>query len=302
MAGVQMVAARIQTEPPYWVWNAAQRQLYVSVYHLGPLQARATLRAISRARCRYLWGYPSALDALARAALEEPASRPSLAVVISNAEPLLAQQRLRIERAFGCAVRDTYGLVELVAGGGECEAGRLHLFPEFGWVETLDERGGPVLGAPGEIVATSLLDQDMPLVRYRTGDRGVGGRSSSTCSCGRGLEVLAALEGRQDDVVYSIDGRPVARLDPVFKDQLAVREAQVIQEADGEVCVRLVAADGFGQADERMIARELQDRLGALPVRFELVDRIARGPNGKFRGVISRRRPTQTVAQAATGH
>lgn len=284
MAGGRLVAARGRLRPPYWVWNAAASQLYLSSYHLAPEQARASLAEIERRGCRYLWGYPSSLDALARGALAGGPA-PRLAVAVANAEPLTAAQRERIERAFGCPARETYGQVELVAAAGECEAGSLHLFPEMGWTEVVE----------GELVATSLLDRDLPLIRYRTGDIGAFGRPS--CGCGRALPVLAAVEGRTDDLLVSADGRPVGRLDPVFKAELPVREAQLVQSASGDLLVRLVPQPGYGPATARRLAAALRARLGDLPLRFEALETIPRGANGKFRAVI---RETALPPEAAT--
>jgi len=288
MVGGQLVARQGAVEPPFWVWNRPMRQLYVSSYHLAPGQAALSLAAIASRHCCYLWGYPSSLAALANTALAEGVELP-LAVTIANAEPLLPAQRLSIETAFRAPCRETYGMVELAAGGGECEAGRLHLFPELGHVE---------LPGGGEIVATSLLDADMPLIRYRTGDRG-GPLEPEPCPCGRTLPVIRGIEGRSDDLLYTRDGRPVGRLDPVFKDDLPIRESQIVQEADGRVRVLVVPAPGFDRRAELAIVRALQDRLGDLEISVEIVNAIPRGPNGKFRASISRFRPQPEGEEAA---
>src|SRR5437773_4765625 len=60
-------------------------------------------------------------------------------VVVTSAEPLAANQRAVIAAAFGAPVRETYGMTENVAAASECEAGRLHQWPEVGLTETQDE-------------------------------------------------------------------------------------------------------------------------------------------------------------------
>ena len=53
----------------------------------------------------------------------------------------------------------------------ECDRGRLHVVPEVGLIEILREDGSPCdPGEVGEIVATGLVNEGMPLLRYRTGD------------------------------------------------------------------------------------------------------------------------------------
>ena len=293
MAGGQLVAPRDAVAPPYWVWNAPLRQLYVSSYHLAREQAEQTLDEIARRECRYLWGYPSSLAALAQAALEG-GSRLPLDTVVANAEALSEQQRRLIESAFAAPCRETYGMVELAAGGGECEAGRLHLFPELGHVELLRD-GAPAL--EGEIVATSLLDADMPLIRYRTRDWG-GPIEAGGCECGRTLPLIGAIQGRCDDLLWSVDGRPVGRLDPVFKDELPVRQTQIGQDEAGRVRVLVVPASGFDQRAARRIVQALRDRLGDWEMEVETVTSIPRGPNGKMQATISRYRPVTAPQEA----
>lgn len=287
MAGCQLVADPTSVEPPFWVWNAAMRQLYVSSYHLAPEQTALSLAAIKKYRCRLAWGHPSSLALLAQGRGDGEGA-PRLSCVVTNSEPLLANQRSLIEGSFGCRAYETYGLVELVAAAGECQRGSLHWFPEFGYVEALGQDGEPSLNESGEIVATSLLDADMPLIRYRTGDAVALGQTSEPCGCGRGLPRLSSIEGRRDDIVYAADGRPVTRLDPVLKGDLPIREAQIVQERLGELLVIVAPSAQWRDSHEARIAEALRDRLGDLDIRFETVSAIPRGPNGKFRGVVSR--------------
>ena len=287
--GGQLVAPFAQARPPFWVWNAGLNQLYMSSYHLAPQHAPAYLEAMARYRVRYVWGYASSLYALARAVLERGLAVPALGVAISNAEPLYDHQRHAIQRALACPVHTTYGMGEQVCAASECREGGLHLWPEAGLVEVLGDEGGQPLAAGklGRLVATGLLNADMPLVRYELGDHGALAPAGASCPCGRTLPLLAAIEGRSDDLIVTPDGRRVGRLDPVFKADLPIREAQIIQERLDRVRVRLVPAHGYTQEDARTVARRLRQRLGDMEVVVEEVDAIPRSANGKFRAVVS---------------
>jgi phenylacetate-CoA ligase len=194
-------------------------------------------------------------------------------------------QRETIAQAFQCPVRETYGMAEIVAAASECEQGRLHLWDEVGIVETWDGDAA-TRGTPGDLICTGLLNADMPLIRYRTGDRGALSAHDNKCECGRTLSMLACVDGRSDDVLYTVDGRRIGRLDPVFKTHLPVIEAQIIQESLREIRVRYVPANDFtSDAGESMVAR-LRARMGPVEVRLDSVNQIPREPNGKFRAVI----------------
>ena len=284
ICGGQLVTPISQQEPPFWVWNAALNQLYVSSYHLSPKLIPACLAALRRYRVTYLLGYSSSLEAIAREAIALGEELP-LKVAITNAEPLREHQRDAIGRAFRCPVRETYGMAELVATATECEAGRLHLWPEVGWLEVRNENGPVTPGQAGELVCTGLLNADMPLIRYRVGDRAAEYTGDVGCACGRQLPALAYVEGRSDDVLYTRDGRRVFWLNPVLYG-LPVREAQIVQESLGRLRVRYVPAPGFAGSDARSLVGRVQARMGQVEVVLEEVAQVPRTRNGKFRALI----------------
>ena len=294
--GGQLVTSVAQRKPPFWVWNAALNQLYMSSYHLAPDLVPNYLDAIRKHRVKYIFGYCSSLYAIAAEVIRQRVTDLRMEVAITNAEPLLPHQRQTIAKAFQCPVRETYGLSEIVTSGGECGHGVLHLWPELGYVEILQGNQPLGNGSIGELVCTSLLNKDMPLIRYRVGDRASLETTALPCKCGRNLPVLAGLDGRIDDVLYTSDGRRVGRLDPVFKTQLPLSEAQIIQETLKSVRVRYVSSPGFTQETARLIKKRLQDRMGAVEVILDSVTEIPRGPNGKFQSVICRIPPEDRKA------
>jgi phenylacetate-CoA ligase len=286
--GGQLITPVKQRRPPFWVWNGALNQLYLSSYHLAPDLIPDYLDALKRHRVRYLWGYTSSLYALAEEMLRLGRRDLKMVVAITNAEPVFDYQRQAIGEAFQCPVRETYGMAEFVAAASECENGRLHLWPEAGWVEVVKESECVPDGVAGDLVCTGLLNADMPLIRYRVGDRGAFPETETACPCGRSLPSLAAVHGRSDDVLQTIDGRRIGRLDPVFKANLPVREAQIIQEALDRIRVRYVPAPEFTPEAGRSIVERLQNRLGPVEVVLEPVAEVPREANGKFRAVVSR--------------
>lgn len=303
--GGRLVTPVRQQHPPFWVWNAGMRQLYLSSYHLAPQHVPAYLDALKRYKITYLYGYSSSLYALAQAVIEQKLAAPSMRVAFSNAEPLFAHQRATISAAFGCPTRETYGMSELVCGAGECTQEKMHLWPEAGIVEVLDDDNDqPVArGTTGQLVCTGLINRDMPLIRYRVGDRGTLALDNDSCTCGRALPILHSIEGRMDDVILTADGRRVGRLDPVFKQDLLVREVQIIQENLNLIRVRFVPASGYSQRDEASIAQRLRDRVGPMDLIFEAVEEIPRSANGKFRAVISHVKAQKgSVTEHAASH
>jgi phenylacetate-CoA ligase len=293
MIGGQLVVSVEQEKPPFWVWNASLHQLYLSAYHLSPRNAAGYLEALWRYRVRYIVGYPSAVHALAREVLSQKLRAPQLDFVLANAEPVLPHQRREIEEAFGCPVRETYGMAEIVADASECREGRMHLWPEVGHIEVLNGGGAVGFGEMGDLVCTGLLNLDMPLIRYRVGDRGALAARNSTCGCGRTLPLLSAIDGRIDDVLYTPDGRVVGRLDPVFKSRLPIKEAQIVQDKLDLIRIRYVRDAHFSAGDAQSLTDRVRERMGRVRVVLEEVEAIPRTSNGKFRAVVCNLSPEE---------
>lgn len=283
--GGQLVTPVNQRKPPFWVWNAPMKQLYMSSYHLSPAFIPYYLEALKYYSVKYIFGYSSSLYAIAQEILRLGRSDLRLHVAITNAEPVFDYQRQIIEQAFNCPVRETYGNSEIVASASECDARQLHLWPELGWVEVLgtpDRLDGDIVG---DLVCTSLLNTDMPLIRYRIGDRASIPNSWEPCSCGRTLPLLRSVDGRLDDVLHTPDGRVIGRLDPIFKTQMPIREAQIIQETLNRVRVRYVPTAAFDNISAELITKRLRERMGSVEVVLEPLTDIPREKNGKFRSV-----------------
>ena len=126
-----------------------------------------------------------------------------LRIAISGAGVLKLQERARIERLLGVAVRNFYGMSEVGGIAGECEANQgLHVWNDEFFLEVIDPETGEVLGEGerGELVITSLKRRATPIIRYRTGDL-VSVLSTEPCECGRThLRISGEIE-RLDDLV-----------------------------------------------------------------------------------------------------
>jgi len=285
MLGGQLVVPVEQARPPFWVWNAALRQLYLSSYHLARELIPYYLDALARYRIVYLYGYASSMTALALEALRLGRRDLRLRVAITNSEPLLKHQRAAIADAFGCPVRETYGMAETVAAASECDAGTLHQWPEVGFIERFADGAPAAAQASGELVCTGLLNPDMPLVRYRVGDSGRVADPTAGCRCGRTLPALAAIDGRTNDLLITRDGRRVYWLNPVFYG-LPLREAQIVQEHLERLRVRYSPAPGFSADTAREIVARLRARMGAVAVELEEVAVVPHSAAGKLRAVV----------------
>ncbi len=288
--GGQLVVNVKRKKPPYWVENWAMKQLYFSIYHISPNTIAAYLNKLGSYSPRYIMTYPSALTSIVTLAEEAGISwsGPQIGAVIGNAEPFLSWQREKIQNFFNTKTIDTYGGSEGVFMGAECENGKLHLSPDVGYWEVLDDNGTPVEnGVAGHFICTGLLNEAMPLIRYRTGDILTIGKKK--CPCGLNFPVIEQIVGRIDDLIILPDGRNIGRLDPILKIDCPVKEVQFVQTKLNRIVVKVVPAAGFGEETIQSLRQAIQERLGdQIEIDIQKVDLIPRTNAGKFKAVVSK--------------
>lgn len=285
--GGQVVVPPGTQHPPFWVWNRAMHQLYLSANHLSVRNIAAYVSALERYGVDHMVSYSSSATEMARQCIAVGETYGGFRAIVTNAEPLHPHQRELLEKAFGAPARETYGMAEIVAGASECQLGTLHLWPDLGRVEVFaDQEDRPVpTGETGRLVCTGLVNSDMPLIRYVVGDRGSVSESTKPCACGRLLQTFGRIQGRSNDMLIAPDGRRVFWVNPVFYG-MPIHEAQVVQERLDTVRVKYVPESGFTTAHAEIIADRLRARMGEIEVVMQAVLEIPRGPNGKFQAVV----------------
>jgi len=272
---------------PFHRFNIAERQVYLSAFHLSRENAPVYVEALRKHKVQWGTGYAVSFGLLARYILEDRLPAPQLKAIVTTSEKVTASLRAAMQEAFQCRVFEEYSTVESAVFASECEAGSLHVSPDAGIVEILRPDGSPCApGEPGEVVATCLLRDYQPLIRFRLGD--MAAWSGSPCACGRAMPVIQEVLGRIEDVIIGVDGRQMVRFHGIFVDQPSIREGQIIQEALNRIRVKVVAADGFGQKEVDEIVKRVQQRLtDQVQVTVERVESIPRTKAGKFKAVIS---------------
>jgi phenylacetate-coenzyme A ligase PaaK-like adenylate-forming protein len=293
----RMVEPDPHSQGPFYRLNLAERQVYLSAFHLRPDTAAQYVAALRRHGIQWLTGYAVSYYLLAQHILAQRLPVPPLRAVVTTSEKLTAQMRAVMQAAYGCPIYEEYSTVENVLFASECEHGRLHISPDAALVEILRSDGTPCApGEAGDVVATSLMRTYQPLIRYRVGDLAMW--DGDTCLCGRQMPILKEVIGRIEDVVLGPDGRQMVRFHGVFVDLPRVVEGQIIQETLNHIRVKVVPAEGFGPDDAQVLAERVRQRLGAqVQVSVQITASIPRTSAGKFQAVVSLldQRQTQSV-------
>lgn len=234
-------------------------------------------------------GYVAPLVVVARRINESGRTLRGVRGVLTGAEALYSPERREIERAFGCPVFDTYGSREVMLMASECDRHQgLHVNADHLLLETLGEDGRPVAGVSGDVAITDLHNLGMPMVRYLNGDRAT--YATAPCRCGRGLPLLASVDGRILEVIRTPDGRhvPGEFFVYVMLDWPDVKRWQVVQTQPDCVQFRLVVPAPWDQARREKLTAKVQAKTGtAFRIEIVEVDDIPATGSGKRRLTIS---------------
>jgi phenylacetate-CoA ligase len=231
----------------------------------------------------YLNTLPSNAMALAQRAEERSVSL-QIAGIMTVGEKLSHDVRDEVKRIFGCRISDVYATAECGLIAIECpDTGAYHLQPEISKVEVLDQTGKACgLGETGNIVATSLYNFAMPLIRYRFNDLVTVG---APCNCGRGLPVISKILGREQGLFKLVNGR---LLEPQFSTReistmTGARNWQVVQTSPESATVKLKVQQPLSAAQELSIQAYIENALGTkMKIKIEIVDGFAASKGGKF--------------------
>lgn len=260
-------------------WMAAERTL--PAWTFGEPELRDWVRTLVRERPVVVQGYASVLAEIARFALAGGWSLPSgVKGVYSTAEILYDPQRMAIEAAFGCPVFNQYGSREVPNIACECAHGRMHVFTDMVYLESV--------GADNQLYVTSLTNRVFPFIRYRNGDSGRLGPAG--CACGSPFPVLEMGVCRSNDVVKTSAGR---RIYPSWFVHLldaapGVRQFRFVQAAPDRMRLELVGTPVPAATLAVWQARIRAEVDPAMRLEAVYCDAIPRSASGKHRFVIAR--------------
>jgi phenylacetate-CoA ligase len=171
-----------------------------------------------------------------------------------GAEPWSESMRQAIQEKFGLKACDMYGLTEMIGPGVsfECHEVRdgLHVNEDFFYPEVIHpETCEPLpFGEEGELALTTIGNEGMPLLRYRTRD--ITRLNPAPCACGRTLVRMDRISGRTDDmlIIRGVNFFPSQIESIILKRQGVSPHYMVVVDRQGsmdEVEVRIEVTEDF---------------------------------------------------------
>jgi len=233
-----------------------------------------------------LEAYSASITHFARLLEKDGLKQLKVPAVISSAETLYPKNRKLIEKMLRTKVYNRYGSREAGNIAHECEKHNgLHINSESYIVEVVDsDKTGK-----GRLIVTNLTNFAMPFIRYDTEDYAVAGKPDRTCPCGRGLPLLASVEGRITDFIVMPNGEDLSYLffNYYFEQYGAyLRQFQVVQDKKNHLFLKLVVTEKYTANKEKELLDGIIKKVGSeMKITIQKVSKIEPEKSGKFRPV-----------------
>ncbi|MGY0611539.1 hypothetical protein [Luteimonas sp. A501] len=275
-----------------WLYNPAEKQLFLSSYHLDDAHAQRISGKLQSFRPMLIDGYPSGVLQTLRVLDRCQTRLPSLKAVITTAETLLPDMREEMEALAGVPVMDYYAASEGVPFIQQCPHGTYHVRWQSGIFEVATDAGVGFEG-DGELIVTSFVQDRTPLIRYRTGDlvAGLRLRKEGGCACGLESPVVDRVVGRVEDLIHTSDGRSLGMFTyRTLKFVEGLVETQVVQHGYDRFEVNCVLENPTQRDEVASRIKESFERALGYPIVLEMnvLQSLPKGANGKVRLVISK--------------
>ena len=258
---------------------------YIDSSDLGNAHLEEMRKAILEKHPRIIFSYSSTLIELAKY-IDSTGTRPDalgLTSVLTAGEGISEENRLLLQKVFGCKVYRRYSDMELgILGQDMGDGGAYTLNWGSYYFECLkmDCDRPAESGEVGRIVITDLFNYAFPMIRYDTGDLGVMEYPTGE------FPRLKEIYGRKRDCVYTVNGTLLspAKIFVMMWGTKNVKQWQFIQEGEKEYILKLNAE---GTPDLNEIIRKLKNVLGEeAQITIQLVDEIPVVSSNKRRAVI----------------
>lgn len=247
-------------------------------------------------KIKVLIGYGSTLKEVAEY-FEKTNKKYKLDAIISGADTLTDETRIKLEKIFQCSVANRYsneenGMMAItLPGKKEFTLNTANYYFEL---LKLDSDEPAEKGEIGRIVLTDLYNYAMPFIRYDTGDLAISDDEDRT-----NLKTFKSLAGRTCDMLEDENGNKIGlvSVNIFVHDFFDIVKFQFVQYND-RVIFKVVSKNNkndIEKMNEKYI-KELKKFLGqSMKIEVQYVDDIPVEKNGKYKAIINKKTNLQNV-------
>ena len=259
-----------------------------------------------RKKPKFVLGYANTLHLFASYMLRNGIQAgPGWPKLVSYSSEMLSEWQCdNIRKAFNAPLASEYGSVEAGVIAYLCPKGNLHTSDDILVVEILDGDKRLENGQLGEVVVTSIIGSEYPIIRYRQADLAV--LTDKTCSCGVGLGIMSDLKGRLNEQFFSPSGGVIdfVAFALSIKDQPAIKKFKIVERDAGDLVFlcELHKDAVWPQQDRERLLHQCLDFLPS-DVRLSIgyIGHLPPEPSGKFRIMIPKSESEKYLRNITTG-
>lgn len=255
---------------PITKYSLIRNWYYFSPYHINVKYLKDFLSYYKSVRPVILKGYPSTIYSLTLLLIENKISLNSPKLIFTSSETFPNEWRKIIKNYWNCPVIDWYGQNERNAIIAQCKYGNYHTNDDYGFIEIDNETN--------EIISTSLWNNVMPIVRYRTGDIAIKLKKKINCKCGnKGPVQILGVIGRIDDLLIDGNGDriPPTNFYSLF-EKYDINAFQIIQKKNLNIIVNISGWKKIDINTKKIIEYELNSRFKGQTLKINSVKEIQR--------------------------
>ncbi len=225
--------------------------------------------------------YPSSLVVFARLIKNKYGNWPGkeLKGIVTSSEIFSKEDKKFVREVFkGVKIIDIYGHNEMACYAISIDDGFYKFSPEFGYVEFIDT--GDVINGNriAEIVATSMMNTTMPLIRYATDDYAELDKDGNVVS----------IIGRTSDFVVNKMGELAPCIVNTRTESMQnVLNFQFYQAREGKLTFRIIVNEKHNEREKKLLLEDLQmSFLDSMDCDVAIVTEIPKTRIGKQKRLI----------------
>jgi phenylacetate-CoA ligase len=256
------------------------KRIYLSAFHLNDQTIYDYVKIINNSKIKTIVTYPSTAYWLSCLLEKNNLILDRITSLHGASEKCLPIWSDKIKSVFGFDFKMHYGQVEKVSFAYQSSVSNYyHESLTYSFTE-YDENN--------TIIGTSFMNNVMPFIRYKTNDV-VELMETPSFDYSSPL-IIKEIDGRVDDMIVSDTNSKIPSVNfyTVMSKIKEVRMFQFRQKTDKSTTLSIVVEDGFNDEILNELKKQIQQRVGNIPLFVEVVNEIHRDPiTGKIRCVIT---------------
>ena len=263
------------------IQDALRSRMRVSAYDLSERALRLVLPKMVAYQPRVIYGYASAVLRLARIAKKHNHRFEHLKLIVLTAEPADCAMLDEVEQSLGAKAVMEYGSCECGLMAYLMPDNQVHVREDQVLIETLPNASGTY-----DIVATLLNNPSFPMLRYRIGDT----TSRPIQSPSQGFSILSDVQGRDNDIIFSRDGKLLHSMavKHIVENYFGENRFLAVQDESGALEITIESEHELPSKKQNRLLADMEKRLDGFPVTVTTAAVIPGNLAGKHRWIIGK--------------